>query len=80
MIGHSLGAAGSLEAVACVQTLLAQEIHPTINQEFPDPECDLNYVPNHSIQKNIHGEYSCVECVCKMHLGRIGQIRANPGT
>ena len=53
MIGHSLGAAGSLEAVACVQTLIAQEIHPTINQEFPDPECDLNYVPNHSIQKNI---------------------------
>ena len=53
MIGHSLGAAGSLEAVACVQTLLAQEIHPTINQEFPDPECDLNYVPNHSILKNI---------------------------
>ena len=53
MIGHSLGAAGSLEAVACIQTLIAQEIHPTINLEFPDPSCDLNYVPNHSIQKNI---------------------------
>ena len=46
MIGHSLGASGSLEAVACVKTIMDQVIHPTINYETPDPECDLDYVPN----------------------------------
>ncbi|MDI6858218.1 MAG: beta-ketoacyl-ACP synthase II [Dehalococcoidia bacterium] len=45
MIGHVLGGAGALESVACVQTLLSQTIHPTINREHPDPECDLDYVP-----------------------------------
>ena len=48
MIGHSLGAAGSLEAVACVKTITDQVIHPTINYETPDPDCDLDYVPNES--------------------------------
>ena len=43
MIGHSLGASGSLEAVACVKTITDQVIHPTINYETPDPECDLDY-------------------------------------
>ncbi|MCH2527862.1 MAG: beta-ketoacyl-ACP synthase II, partial [Dehalococcoidia bacterium] len=46
MIGHSLGASGSLEAVACVKTIIDQVIHPTINYQTPDPECDLDYVPN----------------------------------
>lgn len=46
MIGHALGGAGALEAVACVQSIQTNEIHPTINYEFPDPECDLDYVPN----------------------------------
>ncbi len=46
MIGHSLGASGALEAVACVKTIVDQMIHPTINYEHPDPECDLDYVPN----------------------------------
>lgn len=46
MIGHSLGAAGGLEAVACVKSLEHQVIHPTINYEYPDPACDLDYVPN----------------------------------
>lgn len=46
MIGHALGAAGALEAVACVLTLRDQKIHPTINYETPDPDCDLDYVPN----------------------------------
>jgi 3-oxoacyl-(acyl-carrier-protein) synthase len=45
MIGHSIGAAGAIEAVACVQTLLDQVIHPTINLETADPNCDLDYVP-----------------------------------
>lgn len=46
MIGHSLGASGSLEAAACVSTITSGKIHPTINYENPDPDCDLDYVPN----------------------------------
>jgi len=46
MIGHSMGAAGALEAVACAMTITTGVIHPTINYEHPDPECDLDYVPN----------------------------------
>ncbi len=46
MIGHALGGAGALEAVACVKTILDGIIHPTVNQENPDPACDLDYVPN----------------------------------
>ncbi len=45
MIGHLLGAAGAAELVACVYTLTQQLVHPTINLEHPDPECDLDYVP-----------------------------------
>lgn len=44
--GHSIGAAGAIEAVACCLTLAQQVIHPTANYETPDPECDLDYVPN----------------------------------
>lgn len=46
MIGHCLGGAGAVEAIACVMSLVEQVIHPTINYENPDPECDLDYVPN----------------------------------
>jgi 3-oxoacyl-[acyl-carrier-protein] synthase II len=46
MIGHSLGAAGSIEVIASALTIKYQFIPPTINYEFPDPECDLDYVPN----------------------------------
>jgi 3-oxoacyl-[acyl-carrier-protein] synthase II len=46
MIGHSLGAAGSLDAAACVKTITESMIHPTVNLDDPDPECDLDYVPN----------------------------------
>lgn len=45
MIGHTLGAAGAIEAVVCVLALRDQIIPPTINLEHPDPECDLDYVP-----------------------------------
>ena len=48
MIGHALGGAGALEAVACIKTIMHNEIHPTINYDVPDPECDLDYVPNFS--------------------------------
>jgi 3-oxoacyl-[acyl-carrier-protein] synthase II len=45
MIGHSLGAAGAIEAVVCIKALVDQVVPPTINLEEPDPECDLDYVP-----------------------------------
>jgi 3-oxoacyl-[acyl-carrier-protein] synthase II len=46
MTGHLLGAAGGLEAVICILAIENEIIPPTINYEFPDPECDLDYVPN----------------------------------
>jgi 3-oxoacyl-[acyl-carrier-protein] synthase II len=46
MLGHGLGAAGALEMLACVMTIRDQKISPTINLDQPDPECDLDYVPN----------------------------------
>ena len=53
MVGHSLGASGALEFIACIQSTINDEIHPTINLENPDPECDLNYVPNKKISKKV---------------------------
>jgi 3-oxoacyl-[acyl-carrier-protein] synthase II len=46
MTGHTLGAAGAIEAAYTVLAILNSEIPPTINYEYPDPECDLDYVPN----------------------------------
>ncbi|HPT71133.1 MAG TPA: beta-ketoacyl-ACP synthase II [Candidatus Cloacimonadota bacterium] len=50
MVGHMLGAAAGIEAQACILSIRDGKIHPTINLEHPDPECDLNYVPNHYIE------------------------------
>jgi len=52
MIGHLLGASGSVEAVICTQVLRDLVLPPTINYEHPDPECDLDYVPNHARRIN----------------------------
>lgn len=46
MIGHLLGASGAVEAVICILTMQQGMIPPTINLTHPDPECDLDYVPN----------------------------------
>lgn len=46
MMGHLFGAAGAVEAIVCVNVLREGMIPPTINQQYPDPECDLDYVPN----------------------------------
>jgi len=48
MLGHALAAASAVEVVACTMSLQAQQIHPTINLDNPDPRCDLDYVPYHS--------------------------------
>jgi 3-oxoacyl-[acyl-carrier-protein] synthase II len=53
MIGHALGAAGGMEAVACVQTIRTGIMHPTINYTTPDPACDLDYVPNVAREKDV---------------------------
>jgi 3-oxoacyl-[acyl-carrier-protein] synthase II len=53
MVGHSFGAAGAIEAIAAVQTIQTGWMHPTINYEFPDPDCDLDYVPNQKRQADI---------------------------
>jgi 3-oxoacyl-[acyl-carrier-protein] synthase II len=53
MIGHLAAAAGAVEAVACVLTLENGAIPPTINYETPDPECDLDYVPNLARQQSV---------------------------
>jgi 3-oxoacyl-[acyl-carrier-protein] synthase II len=46
MVGHSLGASGSLEAIVCINSINDNILHPTINQEESDPDCDLDYIPN----------------------------------
>jgi 3-oxoacyl-[acyl-carrier-protein] synthase II len=54
MIGHMMGATGAVEAIACVMSIQDGIIHPTINYETPDPECDLDYVPNEARQVEVN--------------------------
>lgn len=53
MLGHAMGASGAIEALICVMAINTGVIPPTINYDNPDPECDLNYVPNTAIQKSV---------------------------
>lgn len=53
MTGHMMGATGALEAMFCVQVVREGVIPPTINYRTPDPECDLDYVPNEARQKPV---------------------------
>jgi 3-oxoacyl-[acyl-carrier-protein] synthase II len=54
MIGHAMGASGALEAIACAMTLYEGVIAPTINYTTPDPELDLDYVPNVARKANVN--------------------------
>ena len=54
MIGHSLGASGSMEALACIGSIRDQVLHPTINLDTPDPDCDLDYIPNEARETEVN--------------------------
>lgn len=54
MTGHMMGATGALEAILCVQAIREGILPPTIHYQTPDPECDLDYVPNEARQKKIN--------------------------
>lgn len=58
MLGHLLGAAGGVEVVAVALSMKNNVIHPTMNYEVPDPECDLNYVPNQPVESKIRAAIS----------------------
>ncbi|GAB2864518.1 beta-ketoacyl-[acyl-carrier-protein] synthase family protein [Streptomyces deserti] len=58
MVGHSLGAIGSIEVVACVLALAHQVVPPTANYETPDPECDLDYVPRVARERELRSVLS----------------------
>ena len=58
MTGHLLGASGAIEAAICVKALNSDKIPPTINLKNPDPDCDLNYTPNKSLDKQLNNVMS----------------------
>ena len=58
MTGHLLGAAGGIEAIATVKTIMNGIVPPTINYETPDPECTLNYTPNKAFETQINSALS----------------------
>lgn len=53
MTGHMMGATGALEAIICIQIIREDTLPPTINYETPDPDCDLDYVPNFAREKPV---------------------------
>jgi 3-oxoacyl-[acyl-carrier-protein] synthase II len=54
MIGHTIGAAGAIEAIVCALAIEKNTIPPTINYRYRDPNCDLNYVPNQALERKIN--------------------------
>ncbi|MBR2344213.1 MAG: beta-ketoacyl-ACP synthase II [Lentisphaeria bacterium] len=57
--GHSLGAAGGLECIACIKSIETGIVPPTINYETPDPECDLDYTPNTAVKRDVNYALNC---------------------
>jgi 3-oxoacyl-[acyl-carrier-protein] synthase II len=53
MIGHLLGASGGVEAIACALSIKHGVLHPTINYDTADPDCDLDYVPNKPRERRV---------------------------
>jgi 3-oxoacyl-[acyl-carrier-protein] synthase II len=53
MLGHTMGAASAIEAAVCALAVHTDRIPPTINLEEPDPECDLDYVPNRAREHRV---------------------------
>src|SRR6478752_4261424 len=53
MMGHTFGAAGAIEAIMCIMALRDEVLPPTSNLRNPDPECDLDYVPNEARSKRV---------------------------
>jgi 3-oxoacyl-(acyl-carrier-protein) synthase len=53
MMGHTFGAAGAIEAILCALALREGVLPPTINYRTPDPECDLDYVPNEAREAQV---------------------------
>ena len=53
MMGHPMSASGAIEAIFCIMAMNEGIIPPTINYEHPDPECDLDYVPNEARAANL---------------------------
>lgn len=58
MYGHTLGAAGALELIATLLAIENRRIPPTINYEYPDPDCDLDYTPNKAVERDINAAIS----------------------
>src|SRR5947209_16469799 len=58
MTGHLIGASGAVEAIICIKTILEGCLPPTINYEHPDPDCDLDYVPNVARPKGVNAALS----------------------
>ena len=54
MVGHLLGASGAVEAIISTLAIVNNTIPPTMNYEVPDPDCDLNYVPNNAIEEKVN--------------------------
>ena len=85
MLGHAMGASGTIEAIACILAIRDGKIPPTINYETPDPECDLDYVPNEarsypvkvalSNSFGLGGQNACL--VIKQYTDQISPIMAD---
>jgi 3-oxoacyl-[acyl-carrier-protein] synthase II len=80
MLGHSLGAASAIEAIACALAMRDGRVPPTINLTTPDPECDLDYVPNvsreHRVDVAVSTAFAFGGACSSLVLGRAPEARA----